>query len=190
MSYDVDGFCERNKDIFYPDLIELMQTSESPFIQCLFPERIDHGMTKKRPTTAGATIRTQANELVQSLMMCAPHYIRCIKPNETKRPGDWVEKQVLHQVEYLGLKENIRVRRAGFAYRRKFDKFVMRYEILIKDKQRMGIKSNRNAMVEVILRKAEIRPDEYQMGKTKVFIKAPESVSVKNANLIVIFNYQ
>ena len=31
-----------------------------------------------------------------------------------------------HQVEYLGLKENIRVRRAGFAYRRPFDKFLRR----------------------------------------------------------------
>lgn len=32
-----------------------------------------------------------------------------------------------HQVEYLGLKENIRVRRAGFAYRRFFNKFLMRW---------------------------------------------------------------
>lgn len=34
--------------------------------------------------------------------------------------------RVRHQVEYLGLKENIRVRRAGFAYRREFDKFLRR----------------------------------------------------------------
>lgn len=33
-------------------------------------------------------------------------------------------------MEYLGLKENIRVRRAGFAYRRLFDKFLYRYAIL------------------------------------------------------------
>ena len=35
--------------------------------------------------------------------------------------------RVRHQVEYLGLKENIRVRRAGFAYRREFQKFLRRY---------------------------------------------------------------
>jgi len=35
--------------------------------------------------------------------------------------------RVKHQVEYLGLKENIRVRRAGFAYRRVFDKFLRRF---------------------------------------------------------------
>ena len=33
---------------------------------------------------------------------------------------------VLHQCEYLGLKENIRIRRAGFAYRRAFEKFLQR----------------------------------------------------------------
>ena len=57
---------------------------------------------------------------------CSPHYIRCIKPNETKRPHDWEENRVKHQVEYLGLKENVRVRRAGFAYRRPFHKFLQR----------------------------------------------------------------
>lgn len=35
--------------------------------------------------------------------------------------------RVKHQVEYLGLKENIRVRRAGYAYRRLFRKFLNRY---------------------------------------------------------------
>lgn len=38
--------------------------------------------------------------------------------------------RVRHQVEYLGLRENIRVRRAGFAYRRAFEKFIWRYAIL------------------------------------------------------------
>jgi len=59
-------------------------------------------------------------------MSCQPHYIRCIKPNETKRSGDWEHLRVEHQVEYLGLIENIRVRRAGFAYRRPFEKFLHR----------------------------------------------------------------
>ncbi len=101
----------------------------------------------------------QANELVSTLMKCTPQYIRCIKPNETKRSKDWEESRWVvfiqtelqifrkdgvnelqcaihkfnfyvprakHQVEYLGLRENIRVRRAGFAYRRVFKKFLQR----------------------------------------------------------------
>lgn len=73
-----------------------------------------------------SSFQKQANTLVQTLMRCTPHYIRCIKPNETKRPRDWEENRVRHQVEYLGLRENIRVRRAGYAYRRAFQKFLQR----------------------------------------------------------------
>lgn len=68
----------------------------------------------------------QANTLVSTLMKCTPHYIRCIKPNETKKPRDWEDSRAKHQVEYLGLRENIRVRRAGYAFRRPFAKFLHR----------------------------------------------------------------
>lgn len=71
-------------------------------------------------------LQKQANNLVQTLMKCTPHYIRCIKPNETKKARDWEESRVKHQVEYLGLRENIRVRRAGYAFRRVFKKFLHR----------------------------------------------------------------
>ncbi len=37
---------------------------------------------------------------------------------------------VRHQVKYLGLMENLRVRRAGFCYRRKFPVFLNRYKCL------------------------------------------------------------
>ena len=38
-----------------------------------------------------------------------------IKPNHTKRPLDFNDEYIGHQVQYLGLEENIRVRRAGYA---------------------------------------------------------------------------
>ena len=78
VNYDVDGFIERNKDVFNVDLLELMKSSQSAFIQKLFPEQVDRS-TKKRPQTSAAKIKQQANALVDSLMQCTPHYIRCIK---------------------------------------------------------------------------------------------------------------
>ena len=51
--------------------------------------------------TAGNKIRDQASRLVGQLMRCTPHYIRCIKPNETKRPRDWDGQRVKHQVNLL-----------------------------------------------------------------------------------------
>lgn len=43
--------------------------------------------------------------------------------------GHFDEALIKHQVKYLGLMEHLRVRRAGFAYRRKFEIFLKRYEM-------------------------------------------------------------
>ncbi|GCB69136.1 unconventional myosin-Ie isoform X1 [Scyliorhinus torazame] len=174
VSYNVEGFCERNRDVLFTDLIELMQSSELPFIRTLFPESL-HAEKKGRPTTAGSKIKKQANDLVGTLMKCTPHYIRCIKPNETKKPRDWEESRVKHQVEYLGLKENIRVRRAGYAYRRVFKKFLHRYAILTKETWPSWRGDVKQGVVH-LLRAVNMDQDQHQLGKTKVFIKAPESL--------------
>ena len=55
-----------------------------------------------------------------------PSYIRCIKPNDFKRDGIFDETIISHQVKYLGLMENLRVRRAGFCYRRNLGFFLQR----------------------------------------------------------------
>ncbi|NXM13758.1 MYO1F protein, partial [Ploceus nigricollis] len=174
VSYDVNGFCERNRDVLFTDLIELMQSSEFGFIRMLFPEKLDSDK-KGRPTTAGSKIKKQANDLVNTLMKCTPQYIRCIKPNETKKPRDWEESRVKHQVEYLGLKENIRVRRAGFAYRRLFHKFLQRYAILTPETWPSWRGDERQG-VQHLLRSVNMDPDQYQMGRSKVFVKNPESL--------------
>lgn len=45
----------------------------------------------------------------------------------TPAPGRFDEVLIRHQVKYLGLMENLRVRRAGFAYRRKYEAFLQRW---------------------------------------------------------------
>ncbi|XP_064620363.1 unconventional myosin-Ie-like isoform X2 [Lineus longissimus] len=174
VTYDAEGFCERNRDVLFNDLIQLMQTSENQFIKGLFPEDVSQ-QTRGRPSTAGTKIRNQANKLVETLMKSTPHYIRCIKPNETKRAHDWEENRVKHQVEYLGLKENIRVRRAGFAYRRPFDKFLRRYAILTKETWPQWHGDTRQGVTH-LLTSVNMDRDQFQLGKTKVFIKNPESL--------------
>jgi len=55
-----------------------------------------------------------------------PYYVRCIKPNEEKSPKEFNYERCKHQVLYLGLLENVRVRRAGFAFRMPYDRFLLR----------------------------------------------------------------
>ncbi|XP_075216177.1 unconventional myosin-Ie-like isoform X2 [Lycorma delicatula] len=182
VTYCVDGFCDRNRDVLFQDLIELMQSSTNPFIRELFADsgvsssNVNDKITKSRPTTAGSKIRNQANQLVSKLMSCTPHYIRCIKPNETKRAKEFDGDRVKHQVVYLGLCENIRVRRAGFAFRRTFSKFLQRYGI-VTDQTWPRWRGEDRQGVEYILNSVGLNsPMHYQLGVTKVFIKQPESL--------------
>lgn len=55
-----------------------------------------------------------------------PYYVRCIKPNEVKSPVLFDDARCQHQVAYLGLLENVMVRRAGFAYRQLYSRFLQR----------------------------------------------------------------
>jgi myosin-1 len=127
--YTVSGMTDKNKDQLLRDLLDLVAASSNPFMHSIFPEQVDHD-NKKRPPTAGDKIRLSANDLVTTLMRAQPSYIRTIKPNSNKSPSEYDERAVLHQVKYLGLQENVRIRRAGFAYRQSFQKFVDRFYLL------------------------------------------------------------
>ena len=47
-----------------------------------------------------------------------------------KSPVVFDDTRVEHQVRYLGLLENVRVRRAGFVHRQAYEKFLLRYKML------------------------------------------------------------
>ncbi|ORX61173.1 hypothetical protein BCR36DRAFT_439738 [Piromyces finnis] len=176
VTYDCEGFCEANKDTLFKDLIILMQTTTKPFIRNLFPENIDAD-DKKRPTTFSFKIKSQCHELVDTLMKCTPSYVRCIKPNENKVPKEWDSKRVEHQTHYLNLKENIKVRRAGFCYRQTFEKMLKRYAILTPETY-PSWNGNPKDGVKHILEAVDMDKDQWQFGLTKVFIKTPESLFI------------
>lgn len=178
VSYAVDGITDKNKDQLLKGLLNLFQTSGNKFVHNLFPHQVDQD-NRKQPPSAGDRIRTSANALVDTLMKCQPSYIRTIKPNENKSPTEYNSPNVLHQVKYLGLQENVRIRRAGFAYRQDFDKFVDRFFLLSPATSYAGEytwQGSYEDAVKQILKDTSIPKEEWQLGVTKAFIKAPETL--------------
>ncbi|KAG5519156.1 hypothetical protein PMAC_002244 [Pneumocystis sp. 'macacae'] len=176
--YTARGMTEKNKDSMLKDLFNLIIKSGDLFLHELFPEKVNMN-SKKRPFTSVDKIKESANSLVNSLMKCQPSYIRTIKPNSIKSPVEYDEKEVLHQIKYLGLQENIRIRRAGFAYRQTFNKFVERFYLLSRKCSYAGKyiwKDSFYLACEQIFKDVSIPVSEYQMGITKVFIKHPETI--------------
>lgn len=78
--------------------------------------------------------------------------------------GTFDSKIVKHQVTYLGLMENLRVRRAGFAYRRTYERFLKRYKCLCKDTWPNFPGSAKDGVQHLVCALG-YEGDEYQMGK-------------------------
>lgn len=173
--YEVEGFLSKNKDLVWKDLIMLCEKSDLAVLKSIYS-----GLTKnfslKRPETQATQFKKQVFSLIESLLQCKPHYIRCIKPNDRKSPDNYDKKRVLHQIKYLGLKENIRVRRAGFAFRMEYSVFVDRYK-MINEKTWPYFSDKEKDATENIIKSIDCKKSiDYELGKTKIFIKLPQTV--------------
>jgi myosin-1 len=178
VSYTVDGITDKNKDQLLKGLLNLFGQSSNTFVHTLFPHEVDQD-NRKAPPSAGDKIKASANDLVATLMKAQPSYIRTIKPNENKSPTEYNVPNVMHQIKYLGLQENVRIRRAGFAYRQTFDKFVERFYLLSPQTSYAGDYTwtgDAKSGAKQIMKDTSIPAEEFQMGVTKAFIKAPETL--------------
>lgn len=120
--------------------------------------------SKKRPETAITQFKNSLNNLMVILRDKEPSYIRCIKPNNFKQAANFDVELVKHQIKYLGLMENLRVRRAGFAYRRTYELFLQRYKSLSKETW-PNYNGNAKDGVQILACKLGYEADDYQMGR-------------------------
>ncbi|RNF00969.1 myosin IF [Trypanosoma rangeli] len=182
VQYDAEGFTTRNKDLISIDTTSMLGFSSNRFLLTILAETIagvsqgGAGGTKTRVTTAGLKMRQQASNLIKTLMGCNPHYVRTIKSNDEKRPNFIDDARVLHQVKYLGLLENVRVRRAGYIYRQYFDKFLKRFKFLSPETFPRPFKGSDHDACSAILRRVgdALPQGSWQLGQHKVFIRQPQ----------------
>ncbi|GBP21053.1 Myosin-IB [Eumeta japonica] len=173
VTYNVRTFIEKNNDLLFRDLQAVMASSGSSVVEHCF--RSLNKADKKRPETAITQFKNSLNDLIKILSSKEPSYIRCIKPNDFKQPMQFDDKLVSHQVKYLGLMENLRVRRAGFAYRRTYEAFLERYKCLSPDTWPNYRGPARNG-VQVLVDALNYEKEEYRMGNTKIFIRFPKTL--------------
>ncbi|XP_058815475.1 unconventional myosin ID [Topomyia yanbarensis] len=174
--YCINGFIEKNRDALYQDFKRLLYHSKDRLITSMWPEGAqDISKTTKRPLTAGTLFQRSMTELVATLLKKEPFYVRCIKPNDIKSASVFDDVRVEHQVRYLGLLENVRVRRAGFVHRQRYDKFLLRYKMISQytwPNFRAG--SDRDG-VKVLLNEKNLGHD-VKYGKTKIFLRSPQTL--------------
>nr|XP_032661317.1 unconventional myosin-Ih [Chelonoidis abingdonii] len=173
VTYCVVGFLEKNNDLLYRNLKEVLCKSKNGIIkECFLPSELDN---RRRPETVATQFKNSLASLIEILMSKEPSYIRCIKPNEGKEPGKFDDVLIRHQVKYLGLMEHLRVRRAGFAYRRKYELFLQRYKSLCPATWPHWHGPAADG-VERLIKHIGYKPEEYKLGRTKIFIRFPRTL--------------
>ncbi|XP_036964770.1 unconventional myosin-Ib isoform X4 [Acanthopagrus latus] len=173
--YRVEGFVDKNNDLLYRDLSQAMYKATQSLIKQLFPEGNPAKVNLKRPPTAGSQFKASVGTLMRNLQTKNPNYIRCIKPNDKKASHIFTESLVCHQVRYLGLMENVRVRRAGYAFRQAYEPCLERYKMLCKRTWPHWRGPAREG-VEVLMADLQVPTDEFAYGRSKIFIRNPKTL--------------
>lgn len=88
------------------------------------------GAAGKKPTQ-GSIFKASLITLMETLSVTNVHYIRCIKPNEQKKPWEFTAQQVLGQLRACGVLETIRISCAGYPTRWIYEEFAERCVVVI-----------------------------------------------------------
>ncbi|XP_077947269.1 unconventional myosin-X isoform X3 [Gasterosteus aculeatus] len=173
--YDVRGILEKNRDTFRDDILFILKDSRLDFIYDLFErvgsrngdETLKMGTARRKPTVS-SQFRDSLHSLMATLSSSNPFFVRCIKPNMDKKANQFAPDVVLNQLRYSGMLETVKIRRAGFPVRRTFQDFYSRYKIILNNKIHSGEEKQSCSELLTLHDKAKT---EWQLGKTKVFLK-------------------
>uniref|UniRef100_A0A3Q3BGH5 Myosin IG n=1 Tax=Kryptolebias marmoratus TaxID=37003 RepID=A0A3Q3BGH5_KRYMA len=176
VTYSVEGFLDKNKDLLFQDFKRLMYNSSNPVLKEMWPDgQLSITEVTKRPLTAATLFKNSIVALVDKLACKEPYYVRCIKPNEVKSPVLFDDARCQHQVAYLGLLENVMVRRAGFAYRQPYARFLQRYKMTCEYTWPNHLMASDRDAVEAIITQHGFQ-DDVAYGHTKLFVRTPRSL--------------
>ncbi|KAM6226111.1 unconventional myosin-Ig-like, partial [Porphyrio hochstetteri] len=176
VTYSVEGFLDKNKDTLFQDFKRLLYNSADPVLRAMWPEG-EQSVTEvtKRPLTAGTLFKNSIGALVENLASKELLYVRCLRPNGAQRP--WVLERPLcaRQVSALGLLENVRVRRAGFASRQPYGRFLQRYKMTCELTWPFPLVPGDREAVQILLEQLGFQGD-VSYGRSQLFIRSPRTL--------------
>lgn len=181
VEYSTVNWLDKNKDPLNENVTRLLATSSNKYIAALFEDNLgeeDINASRKASILKKGAFRTVAQRhkeqllsLMNQLHSTVPKFVRCILPNDEKKPRKLNVNSVLEQLRCNGVLEGIRICRQGFPNRVPFADFRQRYEILAPGTLPKGFMDGRRA-AQVILETMNLDKNQYRLGNSKVFFRA------------------
>ncbi|ORZ15681.1 P-loop containing nucleoside triphosphate hydrolase protein [Absidia repens] len=187
VQYETENFLDKNKDSVPEEHLAVLKSTEFGFLKEVLekatsdnPVQLVRSQPNKRASamakkpTLGSIFKLSLINLMDTIGNTNVHYIRCIKPNETKTAWEFEPNMVLSQLRACGVLETIRISCAGYPSRWTFDEFAERYYALVPSKNwdPKSLSLGVNLLCSTILDQYIQEKDKYQIGRTKIFFRA------------------
>uniref|UniRef100_A0A1I7YG55 Myosin motor domain-containing protein n=1 Tax=Steinernema glaseri TaxID=37863 RepID=A0A1I7YG55_9BILA len=120
--YQTALFLEKNNDALHQSLEFIMEQSETPLLQQLFK--------KTTPVTNGLALPRGKGSNKLSVAS-GTHFVRCIKPNEEMKPGQFEGARILSQLKCAGMISVLKLMQKGYPSRTMFADLYAMYKSLL-----------------------------------------------------------
>ena len=190
VEYYSKNMIDKNKDEMKVRVSECILNSKSKIIQYIFTNTLndeefnieknkildESRVVAKNEKFLGLKFCKEMKQLKKELKACDHHYLRCLKPNEEKKPNLFFSNFVFNQIQYLGVLATIQVRKNGFPMRRTYEDFYENYKLVLSkviDKSKADFKEICKEIIVYLIgeKEAEKLKEEYLFGKTKIYMK-------------------
>merc|ERR1739838_116070 len=191
VNYNVTSWLEKNKDPVNETVVELFKsTSKSQLLVHLWRDHPGQPTTapkddgkKKKKGGGGKTVSSvylvSLAEPRATLYSCEPHFVRCLVPNNHKKPGEVEPPLIMHQLTCNGVLEGIRICMRGFPNRMMYPDFKSRYAILAEAE--IASSSDNKISTYALMDKIAFDRERYRLGHTLVFFRAGALAGLEEA---------
>ncbi|XP_010535820.1 PREDICTED: myosin-17 [Tarenaya hassleriana] len=182
--YQADLFLDKNKDYVVAEHQDLLTASSCSFVAGLFPRLPEETSNKTKFSSIGSRFKLQLQSLMETLSSTEPHYIRCVKPNNVLKPAIFENVNVIQQLRCGGVLEAIRISCAGYPTKRTFYEFLNRFGVLAPE----VLEGNYDDKVACRMLLDKMGLKGYEIGKTKVFLRAGQMAELDSRRAEVLGN--
>uniref|UniRef100_A0A4X2LZA8 Unconventional myosin-XVI n=1 Tax=Vombatus ursinus TaxID=29139 RepID=A0A4X2LZA8_VOMUR len=126
-------------------------------------------LERRGPLTVASQLRKSLMDIIGKLQKGTPHFVHCIKPNNSKLPDTFDNFYVSAQLQYIGVLEMVKIIRYGYPVRLSFNDFLSRYKALADTLLGEEKKLSAEEKCQLVLQQCKLQG--WQTGVRKVFLK-------------------